>query len=97
MPCAGALTEIAAPSAAAEVRQWLGRFEEALAAGDGAAASELFLEDSFWRDLVAFTWNLKTVEGPGAGPGDARPRAGPRPAEGIDTPVYGLQEVHHLS
>jgi putative flavoprotein involved in K+ transport len=58
------MTEIAAPSAAAEVRQWLGRFEEALAAGDSAAASELFLEDSFWRDLVAFTWNIKTVEGP---------------------------------
>ncbi len=58
------MTEIAAPSAAAEVRQWLGRFEEALAAGDTAAASELFLEDSFWRDLVAFTWNIKTVEGP---------------------------------
>jgi putative flavoprotein involved in K+ transport len=58
------MAEIAAPSAAAEVRQWLGRFEEALAAGDSAAASELFLEDSFWRDLVAFTWNIKTVEGP---------------------------------
>jgi putative flavoprotein involved in K+ transport len=58
------MTEIAAPSAAAEVRQWLGRFEEALAAGDSAAASALFLEDSFWRDLVAFTWNIKTVEGP---------------------------------
>ena len=58
------MTEIAVPSAAAEVRQWLGRFEEALAAGDAAAASELFLEESFWRDLVAFTWNLKTLEGP---------------------------------
>ena len=58
------MTEIAVPSAAAEVRQWLGRFAEALAAGDSAAASELFLEDSFWRDLVAFTWNIKTLEGP---------------------------------
>ena len=24
----------------------------------------LFHEDSYWRDLVAFTWNLKTLEGP---------------------------------
>ena len=40
------------------------RFEEALAAGDSAAAAELFADDSYWRDLVAFTWNIKTVEGP---------------------------------
>jgi putative flavoprotein involved in K+ transport len=49
---------------AAQVAQWLASFEEALASGDSQAASELFLETSFWRDLVAFTWNLKTVEGP---------------------------------
>ena len=49
---------------AAQVEQWLSRFEEALARGDAEGAAELFLEDSYWRDLVAFTWNLKTVEGP---------------------------------
>jgi putative flavoprotein involved in K+ transport len=49
---------------AAEVDQWLSRFDAALAQGDAAAAAELFLDDSYWRDLVAFTWNLKTVEGP---------------------------------
>ena len=48
---------------AAAVDQWLTSFDEALTAGDPAAAAELFLEDSYWRDLVAFTWNLKTVEG----------------------------------
>jgi putative flavoprotein involved in K+ transport len=51
-------------SAEAEVQQWLSRFDEALASGDAAAAAELFGENSFWRDLVAFTWNIKTVEGP---------------------------------
>jgi putative flavoprotein involved in K+ transport len=54
-----------AASPATEVDQWLSRFDEALTQGDAAAASELFLDDSYWRDLVAFTWNLKTVEGPG--------------------------------
>ena len=49
---------------AAAVDQWLSSFDEALTQGDSAAAAELFGEDSFWRDLVAFTWNLKTVEGP---------------------------------
>ncbi len=48
---------------AAQVQQWLSSFEDALTRGDAAAASELFLEDGYWRDLVAFTWNLKTVEG----------------------------------
>jgi putative flavoprotein involved in K+ transport len=50
--------------AAAQAERWLSRFDEALTAGDAAAAAELFGEDSFWRDLVAFTWNIKTVEGP---------------------------------
>ncbi|MEP9391763.1 NAD(P)/FAD-dependent oxidoreductase [Gordonia sp. VNQ95] len=42
---------------------WLARFETALAARDIAAVTSLFATDSFWRDLVSFTWNLKTVEG----------------------------------
>jgi len=35
----------------------------ALEKGEIDAAVELFRADCFWRDLVAFTWNLKTVEG----------------------------------
>jgi putative flavoprotein involved in K+ transport len=58
------MPETAVEPVATQVDQWLARFEEALAAGDSAAASELFADDSFWRDLIAFTWNLKTVEGP---------------------------------
>ena len=48
-----------------DVDQWLSDFESALSSGDSAGAAALFHEESFWRDLVAFTWNLKTVEGPG--------------------------------
>jgi putative flavoprotein involved in K+ transport len=47
-----------------EAEAWLSSFEEALASADGEAAAALFQTDSYWRDLVAFTWNLKTVEGP---------------------------------
>ena len=57
------MSTVTAPPAT-EVDQWLSRFDEALTQGDPAAASELFLDDSYWRDLVAFTWNIKTVEGP---------------------------------
>ncbi|MFD4291748.1 flavin-containing monooxygenase [Rhodococcus sp. NPDC058505] len=45
------------------VDAWLAAFETALAARNVAAAAGLFATDSFWRDLVSFTWNLKTVEG----------------------------------
>ena len=50
-------------SATQEAERWLGAFETALADHDAAAAAALFATDSYWRDLVAFTWNLKTVEG----------------------------------
>lgn len=43
---------------------WLEDFEAALTSGDLDAASALFADDSYWRDLVTFTWNIKTVEGP---------------------------------
>ena len=42
----------------------LNRLNEALERGDAKAAAALFQADSYWRDLVAFTWNLRTMEGP---------------------------------
>ncbi|MEO9330268.1 flavin-containing monooxygenase [Gordonia aurantiaca] len=42
---------------------WLEEFESALAALDIGRATGAFLTDSYWRDLTAFTWNIKTVEG----------------------------------
>ena len=41
---------------------WLADFEAALAARDAESAADLFAPTSFWRDLVAFTWSLTTVE-----------------------------------
>ncbi|CAE6773408.1 NAD(P)/FAD-dependent oxidoreductase [Paraburkholderia domus] len=37
--------------------------ESALKRGDTAAAVALFQPECYWRDLVAFTWNIKTMEG----------------------------------
>lgn len=45
---------------------WLHHFGAALAGGDPAAVSALFDDDCYWRDLVAFTWNIRTEEGRGA-------------------------------
>ena len=44
---------------------WLEKFEEALGAGDVDAATALFADESYWRDLVSFTWNITTSEGKG--------------------------------
>ena len=43
--------------------RWLQDFGAALARSDSAAAAGLFLPDGHWRDLVAFTWHLKTFTG----------------------------------
>ena len=45
------------------VDAWLADFEAALAVRDIDRAVQKFATDSFWRDLVAFTWNIKTIEG----------------------------------
>ena len=43
---------------------WFAAFEDALAARDIERATGLFAATSFWRDLVAFSWNVTTVEDP---------------------------------
>ena len=43
---------------------YLEDLEDAMRREDAAAAAEMFCESSYWRDLVAFTWNIKTVENP---------------------------------
>lgn len=41
----------------------LDTFGAALSAGDIDKAVACFQEDCYWRDLVTFTWNIKTMEG----------------------------------
>ncbi|WP_041841184.1 flavin-containing monooxygenase [Actinoplanes friuliensis] len=45
------------------VEAWLAEFETALRDRDVERAAALFGVESFWRDLVAFSWNITTVEG----------------------------------
>jgi putative flavoprotein involved in K+ transport len=44
-------------------QRWLTRLDAALSAGDVAAATTLFGQECYWRDFVALTWNIRTVEG----------------------------------
>lgn len=46
-----------------QVSEWLAVLGAALERGDAEAAAELFGADSYWRDLVSFTWNITTAEG----------------------------------
>ena len=41
-------------------------FGDALARGDVEGAVACFQDGCYWRDLVAFTWNIRTMEGRGA-------------------------------
>ncbi|MGU3294813.1 NAD(P)/FAD-dependent oxidoreductase [Williamsia sp. M5A3_1d] len=43
--------------------RWLAEFEAALAVRDIERVVSGFVTDCFWRDLVAMTWNLTTMEG----------------------------------
>jgi putative flavoprotein involved in K+ transport len=47
-------------------QRWLDAFGAALASGQPENALPLFDDDCYWRDLVAFTWNIRTQEGHGA-------------------------------
>jgi len=50
-------------AASKRLSKWLSVFGQALKRGDVETAASMFAKDSYWRDLVAFTWNIKTAEG----------------------------------
>jgi cation diffusion facilitator CzcD-associated flavoprotein CzcO len=42
---------------------WLAQFENALTKPDPALLKTLFHPDSFWRDVLALSWNIQTING----------------------------------
>ena len=48
---------------AAAAKNWLTQFEAALAAPDDGALETLFHPDSYWRDVLALSWNIQTING----------------------------------
>jgi cation diffusion facilitator CzcD-associated flavoprotein CzcO len=48
---------------AARVEDWLSRFERALTGADHALLKALFHADSYWRDVLALTWQIRTISG----------------------------------
>ncbi len=58
------LTTPTALSVQQRAEAWFEDFEAALRARDVRRAARMFAATSYWRDLVAFSWNLRTVEHP---------------------------------
>jgi cation diffusion facilitator CzcD-associated flavoprotein CzcO len=52
--------------ASAVAQAWLGELAACLEAGDPGRAAELFRPDASWRDIVALTWDIRSVSGPAA-------------------------------
>ncbi|MFH1340452.1 MAG: NAD(P)/FAD-dependent oxidoreductase [Pseudomonadota bacterium] len=45
------------------VENWLAQFEDALAKPGDGALKALFHPDSYWRDVLALSWTLQTING----------------------------------
>jgi len=63
MNTATATPPVAASTPTAQAADWLQRFERALASGRPEQVTALFGDECYWRDLVTFTWNIRTEEG----------------------------------
>ena len=47
----------------ATANRWLAAFEKALAGIDDQALGKLFHPDAYWRDVLALSWQIKTISG----------------------------------
>src|ERR1700737_398436 len=61
---------------AVAVENWLAQFESALAKPDDTLPKTLFHPDSYWRDVLALSWNLQTINGADAILSELKARAG---------------------
>jgi thioredoxin reductase len=61
---------------AKSTENWLVQFERALARGDDVLLRTLFHPDSHWRDLLALTWQIQTIDGSDAILRELIPHAG---------------------
>src|SRR4029453_11255007 len=48
---------------ATSLNPWLAQFEQGLAKPDDVLLKTLFHPDSHWRDVLALTWQIRTING----------------------------------
>ena len=44
--------------------EWFSRFTPLVQSGNAAGVVDLLVDDSFWRDVLALTWDFRTFRGP---------------------------------
>ena len=44
------------------INDWLVKFEKSIKEKDIDAILDLFHTETYWRDLISFTWNIITLE-----------------------------------
>jgi putative flavoprotein involved in K+ transport len=57
------MLDVADKDLTTQVDEWLSDFEEALSGTDAEGLVSLFHADSYWRDVLAFTWLITTFRG----------------------------------
>jgi putative flavoprotein involved in K+ transport len=62
---------------------WLAQFEDALAKPDEGLLKTLFLPESYWRDVLALSWNIQTLNGADAILGELKIHARRAPPSGF--------------
>ncbi|EIW83441.1 FAD/NAD(P)-binding domain-containing protein [Coniophora puteana RWD-64-598 SS2] len=50
-------------SALDTARSWFSAFSDAIQSHNATAATDLFLDGGFWKDILALTWDLRTIGG----------------------------------
>ncbi|KAL1870962.1 hypothetical protein Plec18167_007269 [Paecilomyces lecythidis] len=51
------------PDARKVAQEWLSRLEVIMTSGEFSRLTEIFNEDSWWRDIVALQWDFRTLHG----------------------------------
>jgi hypothetical protein len=81
-------------SLATIANHWLATFEKALAARDDVLLKTLFHPDSHWRDVLALTWHIRTVNGLEAVLGELKAHAGRAHPTGFRTDPHRTAPRH---
>src|SRR5712691_4279292 len=81
-------------SLATIANHWLAMFEKALAGRDDVLLKTLFHPDSHWRDVLALTWHIRTVNGLEAVIGELKAHAGRAHPTGFRTDPHRTAPRH---
>ena len=88
------LAKTEAASAATAAENWLAQFERALTEPENDLLKTLFHADSYWRDVLALTWHIKTVEGSDAVLRELKAHVGRARPTGFRTTLHRAKPRH---